>query len=183
MGRARGFIEVRRAKGEARPVAERVLDWREHDLPMQPSTLTEQAARCMDCGVPFCMGSTRLATGCPLGNLIPDFNDLVMKGRWVEAAAALHETNTLPEVTGRVCPAPCEGSCVLALESVPGEGRRVAPGAVTIKSIEREIADRALARGLTRGPRRCAQGRASGSSARAPRASRARRSSPARATT
>jgi glutamate synthase (NADPH/NADH) small chain len=155
VGRPRGFLEIRRSKADARPVAERINDWREHDLPTTESALREQAARCMDCGVPFCMGSLAPAmkTGCPLGNLIPDFNDLVTKGRWAEASAALHATNNLPEVTGRVCPAPCEASCVLALGSVPVEGGRAAPGAVTIKSIEREIADRALADGSALAPR------------------------------
>lgn len=155
MGRPRGFLEIRRSKAEARPVAERIHDWREHDLPTADGAVREQAARCMDCGVPFCMGGVAPAmkTGCPLGNLIPDFNDLVMKGRWAEASAALHATNNLPEVTGRVCPAPCEASCVLALGSVPAEGGRVAPGAVTIKSIEREIADRAMADGSALAPR------------------------------
>ena len=155
MGRPRGFLEIRRSKAEARPVAERVHDWRELDLAPPEPALREQAARCMDCGVPFCMGGVapEVKTGCPLGNLIPDFNDLVMKGRWAEASAELHATNNLPEVTGRVCPAPCEGSCVLALASVPAEGHRVAPGAVTIKSVEREIADRALADGSALAPR------------------------------
>lgn len=149
MGRPRGFLEIRRAKAEARPVAERVHDWRELDLAPAEAGLREQAARCMDCGVPFCMGAAEVKTGCPLGNLIPDFNDLVMRGRWDEASAALHSTNNFPEVTGRVCPAPCEGSCVLALGSIPptADGSRVAPGAVTIKSVERDIADRAMADG------------------------------------
>ena len=132
-------------------MAERVRDWRELDLSPAEPALREQAARCMDCGVPFCMGAVapEVKTGCPLGNLIPDFNDLVMRGRWAEASAELHATNNLPEVTGRVCPAPCEGSCVLALPSIPqaGAAGRAAPGAVAIKSIEREIADRALADG------------------------------------
>jgi glutamate synthase (NADPH/NADH) small chain len=155
MGRPRGFLEIRRSKAEARPVAERVFDWRELDLAPAEPALREQAARCMDCGVPFCMGGVAPAvqTGCPLGNLIPDFNDLVMKGRWAEASAELHATNNFPEVTGRVCPAPCEGSCVLALASVPAEGGRAAPGPVTIKAIEREVADRAMADGSALAPR------------------------------
>ena len=130
-------------------------DWKELDLSPPEPAVREQAARCMDCGVPFCMGGVAPAvkTGCPLGNLIPDFNDLVMKGRWEEASAELHETNNFPEVTGRVCPAPCEGSCVLALGSIPTEGGREAPGAVSIKLIEKEIADRAMAHGSALAPR------------------------------
>jgi len=150
VGKPRGFLEIRRAKGESRPVAERVHDWRELDLAPPEAGLREQAARCMDCGVPFCMGGVapEVKTGCPLGNLIPDFNDLVMRGRWDEASAELHSTNNFPEVTGRVCPAPCEGSCVLALGSIPNAvGGRVEPGAVTIKAVEREVADRAMADG------------------------------------
>jgi len=155
MGRPRGFLEIRRSKAESRPVAVRVHDWKELDLSPPEPAVREQAARCMDCGVPFCMGGVAPAvkTGCPLGNLIPDFNDLVMKGRWEEASAELHETNNFPEVTGRVCPAPCEGSCVLALGSIPAEGGREAPGAVSIKLIEKEIADRAMAQGSALAPR------------------------------
>jgi glutamate synthase (NADPH/NADH) small chain len=127
MGRARGFLEIPREKGPQRPAAERIHDWREVDLPVPEPQLKLQAARCMDCGVPFCHD------GCPLGNLIPEWNDLVQSGRWHEAAQALHATNNFPEVTGRVCPAPCEASCVLNLEAAP----------VTIKSVEHAIADRA----------------------------------------
>jgi glutamate synthase (NADPH/NADH) small chain len=123
---ARGFLEVLRVKPPQRPAAERVHDFRETDLPFPEPDMRAQASRCMDCGVPFCHG------GCPLGNLIPEWNDLVFAGRFAEAAAALHETNNFPEVTGRVCPAPCEASCVLAIDQSP----------VTIKAIERGIADR-----------------------------------------
>jgi glutamate synthase (NADPH/NADH) small chain len=140
MGRPRGFVEIRRGKGPQRPVAERVRDFDELDLRIDEPELREQAARCMDCGVPFCH------QGCPLGNLVPEWNDLVVAGRWAEAAAALHATNNFPEVTGRVCPAPCEASCVLDLATIPAAGGELeAPGAVTIKLIEREIADRAWA--------------------------------------
>ncbi len=139
MGRPRGFVEIQRVTAGKLPVTERLRDAREFELPMADAPLREQAARCMDCGIPFCH------QGCPLGNLIPEWNDLVLAGRWDDAAASLHATNNFPEITGRVCPAPCEGSCVLDLAVVPGdEGARTSPGAVTIKQIERQIADRAL---------------------------------------
>lgn len=154
MGRPRGFIELRRSKGDARPVEERVHDHAEYELPLPDAELRDQAARCMDCGIPFCH------QGCPLGNLIPEWNDLVLAGRYDEASASLHATNNFPEVTGRVCPAPCEASCVLALETVPEGGDRVAPGAVSIKQIEHQIADRQLhlapQRALVRSGRRVA---------------------------
>lgn len=152
MRRVRDFVEVPREDIARRAVTERIRDWNEHRLPVVDGQLERQAGRCMDCGVPFCSGSLSLTTGCPLSNLIADFNGLVLEGRWAEAARALHETNPMPEVTGRVCPAPCEASCVLSLETIEtgetGETGRVSPGPVTIKSIEREIADRAIARGL-----------------------------------
>ena len=125
----RGVLEVARRKPPQRSVEERVRDYRELDLPFPEPDLRAQARRCMDCGVPFCHG------GCPLGNLIPEWNDLVFAGRFADAAVALAETNNFPEVTGRVCPAPCETSCVLAIDAAP----------VTIKAIERAIADRQLA--------------------------------------
>ena len=134
MGKIRGFLEIKREKNAYRPVSERVKDYREVELGMPEPRLREQAARCMDCGIPFCH------TGCPLGNLIPDWNDLIYNGHWERALAALHSTNNFPEVTGRVCPAPCEASCVLNLEKNP----------VTIKSIERAIADRAIENGWIR---------------------------------
>jgi glutamate synthase (NADPH/NADH) small chain len=134
MGRIRGFLEIQREKNRYRPVSERLKDYREVELGMPEPRLREQAARCMDCGIPFCH------SGCPLGNLIPDWNDLIYNGHWEEALAALHSTNNFPEVTGRVCPAPCEASCVLSLENSP----------VTIKSIERAIADRAIENGWIR---------------------------------
>jgi glutamate synthase (NADPH/NADH) small chain len=110
MGKVRGFLEIRRVTNPRRPVAERVRDWRELELDMPEPDLRDQAARCMDCGIPYCHD------GCPLGNLVPEWNDLVLAGRFAEAARSLHATNNFPEITGRVCPAPCEASCVLNLE-------------------------------------------------------------------
>jgi len=132
MGDPTGFLKIRRSKNAQRPVQERVRDHREFELPMPEQDLRAQAARCMDCGIPFCHG------GCPLGNLVPEWNDLVYAGRFEDAARSLHSTNNFPEITGRVCPAPCEASCVLGLEGAP----------VTIKTVERSIADRAIDDGL-----------------------------------
>jgi glutamate synthase (NADPH/NADH) small chain len=129
MGNPRGFLEVPRVEEDERDVAERVRDWREMVVPASESQLRDQASRCMDCGIPFCH------SGCPLGNLIPEWNDLVHKGKLDEAARRLLATNNFPEVTGRVCPAPCEASCVLNMREEP----------VTIKAIERTIADHAFA--------------------------------------
>ena len=131
MGKPTGFLEIARVKQPGRPVTERVGDWREVLLPYPPGVLEGQAARCMDCGIPFCH------QGCPLGNLIPDWNDLVFRDRWRSAIDRLHATNNFPEFTGRLCPAPCEGSCVLGINDAP----------VTIKSIEVAIIDRAFAEG------------------------------------
>jgi glutamate synthase (NADPH/NADH) small chain len=131
MGNARGFIEVHRTKHPTRPVAERVKDWREVYLPFPPGVLEAQGGRCMDCGIPFCH------QGCPLGNLIPDWNDLVYRDRWEAAIERLHATNNFPEFTGKLCPAPCEGSCVLGINDDP----------VTIKSVEVAIIDRAWQEG------------------------------------
>src|SRR5687767_1947725 len=127
MGKPTGFIEIQRKKHPTRPVAERVRDWREVYLPYGNADLASQGARCMDCGIPFCH------QGCPLGNLIPDWNDLVYRDRWRAAIDRLHTTNNFPEFTGKLCPAPCEGSCVLGINDYP----------VTIKSIEAAIIDRA----------------------------------------
>jgi len=127
MGKPTGFIEIKRKKHPTRPVAERVQDWREVYLPYATTELASQGARCMDCGIPFCH------QGCPLGNLIPDWNDLVYRDRWRAAIDRLHTTNNFPEFTGKLCPAPCEGSCVLGINEDP----------VTIKSIEASIIDRA----------------------------------------
>ncbi|MEY4576961.1 MAG: hypothetical protein RL701_1664 [Pseudomonadota bacterium] len=128
MGKVTGFLEFRRKKPERESVAERLKHWNEFEEPLDEADLREQGARCMDCGIPFCH------TGCPLGNAIPDWNDTVYRDRWEQAAARLHATNNFPEVTGRVCPAPCEEACVLNINDSP----------VTIKQIERQIADRAL---------------------------------------
>ncbi|MDP7462921.1 MAG: glutamate synthase, partial [SAR324 cluster bacterium] len=107
MGKDTGFIEIEKQAVPRRAVAERVQDFREYDAPFEIPDLRKQAARCMDCGIPFCH------TDCPLGNMIPDWNDLVYRGHWKEALAALHCTNNFPEFTGRICPAPCEDTCVL----------------------------------------------------------------------
>jgi glutamate synthase (NADPH) small chain len=131
MGKATGFIEFARLKSPSRPVAERVGDFRHVQLPFAAEELTRQSARCMDCGVPFCH------QGCPLGNQIPEWNDLVYRGAWRAAIDRLHATNNFPEFTGLLCPAPCEGACVLALNR----------DAVTIKSIELAIVDRAFEEG------------------------------------
>ena len=131
MGKPTGFIEIGRKKHPTRPVEERIHDWREVYLPYPDAELQRQGARCMDCGIPFCH------EGCPLGNLIPDWNDLVYHGRWHAAIDRLHSTNNFPEFTGRLCPAPCEGSCVLAINQDP----------VTIKAIEVSIIDRAYDEG------------------------------------
>jgi glutamate synthase (NADPH/NADH) small chain len=127
MGKATGFIEIQRKKQPTRPVEQRVHDWREVYLPYPAGELEKQGARCMDCGIPFCH------QGCPLGNLIPDWNDLVYRDRWRAAIDRLHATNNFPEFTGKLCPAPCEGACVLGINDNP----------VTIKSIEASIIDRA----------------------------------------
>ncbi|HEV7555837.1 MAG TPA: glutamate synthase subunit beta [Kofleriaceae bacterium] len=131
MGKITGFIEWQRIVPSRRPVAERLRDWREVEGEADPDELRRQAGRCMDCGVPFCQH------GCPLGNPIPDFDDLVWNHRWHDAYRRLAATNELPEMTGRLCPAPCEAACVLALDG----------HAVTIESIEKAIAERAFAEG------------------------------------
>src|SRR5689334_5180125 len=127
MGKPTGFIEIQRKKQPTRPVDERVRDWNEVYLPWPTGDLEMQGARCMDCGIPFCH------QGCPLGNLIPDWNDFVYKDRWHAAIERLHATNNFPEFTGKLCPAPCEGACVLGINDYP----------VTIKAIEAAIIDRA----------------------------------------
>ena len=127
MGKATGFIEIQRQKQPYRSINERVHDWREVYLPYADADLRAQASRCMDCGVPFCH------QGCPLGNLIPDWNDFVYRDRWDAAIDRLHATNNFPEWTGRLCPAPCEGSCVLGINNSP----------VTIKAVEATIIERA----------------------------------------
>ncbi len=141
MGKITGFLEYEREDRDYQPVAERIHHWREFVLPLPEKDYVTQAARCMNCGVPYCMGTGSVAPGspgCPVNNQIPDWNDLVYMGNWDEAARNLHSTNNFPEVTGRVCPAPCEASCTLNIDDNP----------VTIKSIECAIADRAIAAGL-----------------------------------
>src|ERR1700737_4656126 len=131
MGKITGFLEYEREDRDYEPVEERVKHWREFVLPLPEEENKKQAARCMDCGIPYCH------TGCPVNNQIPDWNDLVYRGNWREAARNLHSTNNFPEVTGRICPAPCEASCTLNLDDNP----------VTIKTIECAIADRAFEQG------------------------------------
>src|SRR6516165_7362467 len=140
MGKVTGFLEIEREDRDYQPVVERVKHWHEFVLPLPEKEIRDQAARCMDCGVPYCHGTnliTGAPTGCPVNNQIPDWNDLVYRGNWQEAARNLHSTNNFPEVTGRICPAPCEASCTLNLNDNP----------VTIKTIECAIADRAIAEG------------------------------------
>src|SRR4051812_35606086 len=127
MGKPTGFKEFPREMPKRRPVELRVLDWNEVYLEMPEEKLRTQGARCMDCGIPFCNN------GCPLGNIIPEWNDLVYKNRWHDALEMLFKTNNFPEFTGRICPAPCEEACVLGINEKP----------VTIKLIEQNIIDRA----------------------------------------
>ncbi|GAB1817512.1 glutamate synthase subunit beta [Herbidospora sp. RD11066] len=131
MADPKGFLTHTRELPTRRPVDVRIRDWREVYVDFAPEKLTKQAARCMDCGIPFCHN------GCPLGNLIPEWNDLVYRDDWREAVERLHATNNFPEFTGRLCPAPCEAACVLGINSDP----------VAIKRVEVEIIDRAFAEG------------------------------------
>jgi glutamate synthase (NADPH/NADH) small chain len=131
VGKVTGFLEIKRKKPSARPIAERLRDWKEVYLPYPADELKKQAARCMDCGIPFCH------QGCPLGNIIPDWNDLIYRDHWRDALDRLHATNNFPEWTGRLCPAPCEGSCVLAINDDP----------VTIKAVEAAIIERGFEEG------------------------------------
>jgi glutamate synthase (NADPH/NADH) small chain len=140
MGKPTGFIEYLRELPVDRTPAERVRDWNEFHHHMDEKRLRQQGARCMDCGVPFCHTGkliSGMASGCPVNNLIPEWNDLVYRGLWREALDRLHRTNNFPEFTGRVCPAPCEGSCVLGINAPP----------VTIKNIENAIVDRGFEEG------------------------------------
>ncbi len=132
MADPQGFLKNGRALPTRRPVDVRIRDWKEVYEPFPAEHLHDQAARCMDCGIPFCHN------GCPLGNLVPEWNDLVHKGDWADASERLHATNNFPEFTGRLCPAPCEAACVLGINDDP----------VTIKQVEVEIADRAWADGV-----------------------------------
>ena len=133
MGKVTGFMEFRRAYISKEPVAERVKHHKEFEKGFDEETASVQGARCMDCGIPFCHGET----GCPVDNLIPEFNDLVYRGRWKDALERLQSTNNFPEFTGRVCPAPCETACVVGLIEQP----------VAIKGIERTIIDRGFEEG------------------------------------
>src|SRR6516164_4405224 len=140
MGKATGFLEFRRELPVIRQPAERIRSWSEFHEHSDEESLRRQGARCMDCGVPFCHTGVLLdgmAAGCPIHNLIPEWNDLVYHGRWRDALERLHKTNNFPEFTGRVCPAPCEGSCVLGINEPP----------VTIKSIEAAIIDKGFEHG------------------------------------
>jgi glutamate synthase (NADPH/NADH) small chain len=132
MGNPTGFMQISRGEVGHRPIEERIKDWYEIDRPLVQSALNQQASRCMDCGIPFCHSA-----GCPVKNRIPEFNDLVYHDRWRDAAENLHSTNNFPEVTGRVCPAPCEAACTLASND----------RAVMIKHIEFQIAERAFQEG------------------------------------
>ena len=131
MGKDTGFMEYTRELPQRRPVAERVNDYFEIYQPFEDEKVRTQGARCMDCGVPFCH------TGCPLNNIIPDWNDFVYRDRWEQAIRVLHSTNNFPEFTGRICPAPCEAACVLGINEPP----------VAIKVIERTIVDHAWEHG------------------------------------
>ena len=134
MGKPTGFLEIERQDRQYKPVADRVTHYEEFVIPLSDDELSSQGARCMDCGIPFCHN------GCPVNNIIPDWNDLVYKGQWKDALEVLHSTNNFPEVTGRICPAPCQEACTLNLESVP----------VSIKSIECAIVDKGWEEGWIR---------------------------------
>ena len=131
MGKTTGFLEFDRKVEQYAPVEERIKNYKEFTLPMKEQELKEQGARCMDCGIPFCH------SGCPLGNLIPDFNDAVYRGKWEKAAEILHATNNFPEFTGRLCPAPCEEACVVGINEDP----------VSIENIEKNIVETAFKKG------------------------------------
>lgn len=140
MGKVTGFLEYERENHTERSPEERIKDWNEFHQKTPAEQLQKQGARCMDCGVPFChsgMSLSNMTTGCPVNNLIPDWNDLVYQGKWEEALKLLLKTNNFPEFTGRVCPAPCEGSCVLGINNPP----------VTIKNIEYEIIEKGFENG------------------------------------
>src|SRR5450631_2313922 len=131
MGKVTGFLEIDRADRRYAPASDRIRHYREFVLPLSEESTRNQAARCMNCGIPYCHN------GCPVNNQIPDWNDLVYRGDWQEASRNLHSTNNFPEFTGRVCPAPCEASCTLNIPDTP----------VTIKTIECAIVDRAWEEG------------------------------------
>ncbi|WP_127586257.1 glutamate synthase subunit beta [Paenibacillus koleovorans] len=140
MGKPTGFIDYERQTATERPPLERIGDWKEFVQKLPKEELQTQGSRCMDCGIPFCHTGkliAGMASGCPINNLIPEWNDLVYRGLWREALDRLHKTNNFPEFTGRVCPAPCEGSCTVGLNGSP----------VTIKSIEKSIVDKGFDEG------------------------------------
>jgi glutamate synthase (NADPH/NADH) small chain len=140
MGKPTGFMEYGRELPQDRSPLERLNDWEEFHEHFAEAKLQQQGARCMDCGIPFCHTGqliSGMASGCPVNNLIPEWNDLVYRGLWKEALERLHKTNNFPEFTGRVCPAPCEGSCVLGINELP----------VTIKNIECSIIDNGFVQG------------------------------------
>ena len=141
MGKTTGFLEYARSTGIYRPAAERVKDYLEFTIPLSHDDLAKQGARCMDCGIPYCH-----ALGCPIHNLIPEWNDCIYRGDWRDALLRLEATNNLPEVTGRVCPAPCETACTLAINDAP----------VTIKQIELAIIENGFMQGwvVPRPPKR-----------------------------
>ncbi|MEO9660355.1 MAG: glutamate synthase subunit beta, partial [Maribacter dokdonensis] len=131
MGKTTGFLEFDRKIEAYEPVEERLKNYKEFTVPLPENELKNQGARCMDCGIPFCH------SGCPLGNLIPDFNDAVYRGKWEKASSILHSTNNFPEFTGRLCPAPCEEACVLGINEDP----------VSIENIEKNIVETAFEKG------------------------------------
>ena len=133
MGKVTGFLEIDRRARKNQTASDRIRHYREFLLPLSDQDTREQAARCMDCGIPFCHGPS----GCPVHNQIPDWNDLVYNGDWEIASRNLHSTNNFPEFTGRICPAPCEEACTLNIEDSP----------VSIKNIEQAIADKAWENG------------------------------------
>src|SRR6201984_1896365 len=131
MGKATGFLEIDRRDRRYLPASDRIRSYKEFLIPLSEEATRDQAARCMDCGIPFCH------TGCPVHNQIPDWNDLVYRLDWEEAARNLHSTNNFPEFPGRLCPAPCEAACTLNIDDIP----------VTIKPLDCTIADRAIEKG------------------------------------
>src|SRR5205809_1072446 len=140
MGKITGFLEIGRNERKYTPVGERIKHYKEFVVPLSEKDTRDQAARCMNCGIPYCHGTGSVAPGtpgCPVNNQIPDFNDLVYGGNWEEASRNLHSTNNFPEFTGRICPAPCEASCTLNIDDNP----------VTIKTIECAIVDRGWVEG------------------------------------
>jgi NAD(P)H-dependent glutamate synthase small subunit len=132
MAEIKGFLKYKRKKTGYRPIEQRILDYKEVELALTPDDIIQQAARCIDCGIPFCHG-----VGCPLGNNIPEFNDMIYKGQWQKACQILHSTNNFPEITARICPAPCETACTLAINDEP----------VFIRQIEYQIVERGFKEG------------------------------------